>query len=154
MATATTTEKPVRKFRVLHGRHIDEKKFAHQVTFHPVTKERICPIVETTVDLCKQFNVAGYTPKFEEIHEGAAPEPIYVDSMQRLPGETVQEYLGRITALGESIKATLDNTIKQVNSMTKEQLEDFAEQEEIDITAAKNIEATKKIIRMAIGSAT
>lgn len=159
MPVATAVEKKTAKkfkFRLLRGRHIEtvgrtegNKPITrvHQVERDPVTKLPICPIIETDHDLDKMFNVPGFAPKFERLYDDAK---VPVDPTQRFPGETLQSYLARLASLQEQISMEITSKLASVDKMNKSELEDFAEQEEIDLAGAKTVDEMRKFIKSTL----
>lgn len=142
---------PLRKFRLLRGScRIGKGENArdYKVTINPVTKQRITPVIETDKDLGKLFNCPGFAPKFAE--EGKEVEPVVLDPTVRQPGETLQAFLTRLQDLQDSVKSTIDVAIKQVDGYSKEELEDFAEENEVDLKGAKTVEQMRTILKNAL----
>lgn len=140
--------KPLRKFRLLvAGCECDGKWY--QVDRDPITKQMRCPIIETDKDLCKMFNVEGFAPKFQALDDTAFE---LGDPTQRIPGESIQEYLLRLEDVIEKAKKSATEAFKEVDVLTtREELEDFAEGNEIDIpTTAKTVEQMKAVIKNAL----
>jgi len=140
--------KPLRKFRLLvAGCEVDGKLY--QVDRDPTTKQMRCPVIETDKDLCKMFNVSGFAPKFAYLEEA---EVIVTDPTQRMPGESIQEYLLRLEDVIEKAKKSATDAFKEVDVLvTREEVEDFAEGNEIDIPAtAKTVEQMKAVIKNAL----
>lgn len=164
------TEKPPTKikFRLLRARHIENvyetndkgwyilnangkriKKgtTAYQVERDPVTGGPKQPIFESEKELDKLFNAQGFAPKFERISE---PTLVMIDPLERRQGETIQSFLARLADMQEQIKGEIDNKIKQVDNMDKDELTSFAEDNEIDVSKAKDIVQLRNTIKAAL----
>lgn len=143
------TDKPQR-YRLLRGRHIQKEKgvsVAYQVERDKVTKAPICPVLESDKDLCKLFNAPGKAPKFEKVGDTQIE---ITDPMTRLPGETIQAYMSRLAELQTQIKEQLESRLLELDNMDKEALEEFAQNEEIDLGDAKSLKDIRKVIRNAL----
>lgn len=161
-APGTTSQKVKSKFkfRLLRSRHSEKvpdpnnpgKKIhiSYQVERDPVTKIPIQPIFESEHELDKMFNVPGFTPKYERI--GDATQTI-LNPMERVPGETISDYMRRLTDLQESIKATISEKLKEVDSLEDDDLTAYAEAEEFDITGATTPAQQRTAIKRAIRGA-
>lgn len=152
--------KPKFKFRLLRSRHSEKvpdpnnpgKKIhiSYQVERDPVTKIPIQPIFESEHELDKMFNMPGFTPKYERI--GDATQTI-LNPMDRVPGETISDYMRRLTDLQESIKATISEKIKEVDALEDADLIAYAEAEEFDISGATTPAQQRTAIKKAIRGA-
>lgn len=142
--------KPLRKFRLLvAGCEVDGKWY--QVDRDPTTKQMRCPIIETDKDLATMFNVSGFTPKFAALDDATLE---LGDPTQRMPGESIQEYLLRLEDVIEKAKKGATDAFKEVDELTtREDIEDFAEGNEIDIPpTAKTVEQMKAVVKNALKS--
>lgn len=126
------------KFRLLRARHIEttfddtgkKNNVVHQVTRHPDTKEYQCPIFESTKELDVLFNVQGFPPKFQRI--GNEPT-IVINPTERIPGESVQQFLGRLSKLQATISSVIVEKLHEIDSLGDDELVAYAEAEEIEI---------------------
>lgn len=149
VGTKTTPGKKQR-YRLLRSRHTQKENgvnVSYQVERDKVTRAPICPIVESDKDLCKLFNFPGKAPKFERVGDTHIE---IADPMTRLPGETIQAYMGRLAELQTQITEQLEARLLELDNMSKEQLEEFAQNEEIDIGEAKSLKDIRKAIRTAL----
>lgn len=128
------------------GRGADQKTY--QVYKDPVTKLPVHQLIETDKDLHALFDQEGFPAKFQPV-EGI-PEPVYVNPTERQPGESIQAYMSRLNELQATIKAQLEERLKEVDKMSKEQLETFAENEEIDLKNAKTVEQMRVAVKTAL----
>ncbi len=143
-------KKPTKKFKLLvAGCECDGKWY--QVDRDPITGQMRCPIIETDKDLCKLFNSVGFAPKFQAVDEVTVE---LADPTQRMQGESIQEYLLRLDDVIEKAKKSANDAFKEVDVLaTREDLEDFAEGNEIEIPAtAKTIDQMKAVIKNALKS--
>jgi hypothetical protein len=149
------------KFRLLRGQHIEKVGYdgskrvdrVYQVTRDPKDASlRVHPIIESDKDLCALFNSPDGNPKFrkfEKITE-ATETIVHINPFERIPGETIQNYMNRLNDLQAQAKAEVELRLKEVDGMGKEELEDFAEAEEIDTKNAKTAEQLRMIIKSAL----
>ncbi len=152
---STTLEAPAVgkkfKFKLLRGRHIEGVKpdvKAYQVEKDPVTKFPICPIIETDKDLGKLFNQEGVSPKFERIY--GEPTPVPLNPLERMAGESVQAYNARLAELMQGIKQKTEEQAKAIDKLSKEDLESFAEENEIDLRGVKTLEQMRVAVKTAL----
>jgi hypothetical protein len=149
-----TVQNETHKFRLLRGSHTEGKGASlrtYRVSRDPLTKEWQQPIIESTKPLDKLFNDPSNSAKhrkFERLTD--VPATIVINPLERQPGETVAAFLSRLAELSDTIKQETVNRLKELDSLSKDDLEAFAEQEEIDVRIAKNREHMLTIIKTAL----
>jgi hypothetical protein len=164
--TKETVEEPKRyRFRVLDGSHCVQYDTGDKDgTGTPVTrirKYRRGEVVETNDDLKAIFDQPGMPPKFEELRDDVTG---LTGEMAIREGETLSEYANRLAQLVKTVgeepmdetKAKAQTQAKTQNQqrgadafrrMSKEELEDYAEDNEIDL---KGAQAKEDMIRLLL----
>lgn len=155
------------KFKLLRGAHFDKKGEGYippnpngktpaekagvkgaPRKFQANTKTGEFPIIETDEDLAKEFN--GPHPKMKKFDPLHKVETVEVDPKVRRPGETVAAYIGRINQFVIEAQACAANMVKGLDTMNKEQLQEFADDNEIDLSGTKNVDEMRKVIKSVL----
>lgn len=175
--TADTTTDPKshaegekRLYRLLRGRHCDRQgppttravagatvPIGGKRTYQADIRAGVFPEFESVVDLTgPAYCPPGFRPKYELV-KGDAPRIVHVDPTKRLPGETTQAYLARVNALISSLKGATESTAraveqkrKGVDTMTEDELIEFAGEEEIDLGDARTLTEMRKAVKAAL----
>lgn len=156
---ATATKSKTMKFRLLRGSYAEPLGYkngkkayrVYKVEIDRKTGTRTCPIIESTIDLVTRFNRGeGKFAKFERVYE-EDPAPVIVENpYTRLPDETVPQYLARLRDIEKEAQQEIAALVKEVDGMNKEQLEQFADENAIDLKGAKTVEQIRTIIKTAV----
>lgn len=157
----------VYRFVLLRGRHVDRQgkwdPTAENKNFPPDHEKRLgrysirvfqvnkqtkeLPEFETITDLSKQaYNPAGYPPRFRRADKPQT-ETVYIDPMQRRPGETVAAYVLRIRELASGLIAAAEGESANLMKMSLEDLQSFAADNEIDLGSAKTLDQVRSAVR-------
>lgn len=157
----------VYRFVLLRGRHVDrqgtwdptaenknfppdhEKRYGrYSIRVFQFNKQSKEPIeFETITDLSEPaYNPPGYPPRFRRADKPAT-ETVYVDPMQRRPGETVAAYVIRVRELAAGLIAAAEGESAGLNKMGLDELVSFAADNEIDLGSAKTLEQVRNAIR-------
>ena len=104
-ATATATKPDKRRYRLLRGPHAEQFVRGNDGRGNDILGERAYnpgSIVESSIDLCKRFNVAGFPPKFALVDDATfVPERGIVFDPD---SETIDEFVARVNAMKEETK--------------------------------------------------
>lgn len=110
------------------------------------------PIIGTDQDLNK-FNGkhTGMKKKFDRINRDN-PDVVVktLDPTERHPGETVSAYLARMNDVKAALQKQTETMLRAVDSLTLEQVQEFAAAEEIDLKGAKTVEEARKLFKAAL----
>lgn len=155
------------KFKLLRGAHFDKKGEGYippnpngktpaekagvkgaARKFQANTKTGEFPIIETDEDLAKEFN--GPHPKMKKFDPLHKVETVEVDPTKRRAGETISAYMARLNDFVVKAQTDSANIIKGVDAMNKEQLQEFADDNEIDLSGTKNVDEMKKAIKSVL----
>lgn len=150
--------KKVYRVQLLRGRHIDRQGPLQKDTVND--KEVIRPslrVFQASRDpnvpekdrnpVFETVTLLNDDMKFKILNE---PAPAPVDQTARRPGETLQAYLTRMSELMSTAKSRGEDQLKALDTMSLEQIREWAEAEEIDLKNPKTVEEARKNARAAL----
>lgn len=153
------TGKSKYQFRLMAGMYVDYNgestptNKAGRRIYQINKKANVYPVIETDEDLTK-FNgkAHGMSEKFTRISFDRDVVVQYTDPTVRLAGESVATYLKRMDEVMSAVKKQTEATLKAIDSLTLEQLTEYAAAEEIDLKGAKTVEQVRKIVKTTLES--
>lgn len=156
--TATATKKPLMKFRIVHGIHVEPGP-KRSNAFHPQNS-----VIESDLDLCKLFNPpvgTGMAPKYERVPDHVAVTsrvPVEGEEPVEVVKETAANETGSsISGLGNAAPTDDPNPndlpvglLKNIDSMTLKELQAYAAEEEIDLGNATKVQDVRHILKQKL----
>lgn len=158
------------KFRLIEGMFAQYKPGAKQ---HPVSRDietesfRKGDVIEPTrydpvkdevvsdpsIDLCKKFNVSGFAPKFERLHESVAEASAagFNTAYTDVPGETPRQKAEKLRKMAAELEASdplplAPQPDPTIDGMTADELKKLAAEEEIELP--KGVSKREDVLRL------